>query len=498
MSFFIDPPALVFLGIIIYYFSKRLKWSLRTTTVLMVLISLGFFMGGSALLYLDVLGWPLPPTPGSIWMFHTDFTGIAKTDVNVAISIFMLLLYPLWHLGGYMLALRLDQGSFLWRMVSFKDVKSRRDILSTKISVQRGPSPRENTRKAIESIGGMGKYVKRGDNVLLKANICGGNPNIPGSFTSLQVVDEVIKMIQEMGARASVIDSDMIWTKFDPVAEAEGWKEYAQKTSIPLINLAKTDLIRFNFGEESAIGIVPVSKEMIEADVIISVAAMKTHLLTNVTLAMKNMYGCFPEENKAKFHRFGIENVILEVNKAFTPNLTIIDGSVGGEAFGPLSSKPVDFETIIASNDVVAADSVACQLMGYDPFEVKHVKLAHDVGLGDAKVIFDSSSLPYSNKKDKKWEKPDPAVTEVYEALIEAFLHVPGMQAFFDGAADFVLFGLATLPIFREVTPEVERVLNQVLSDILRSISESGVNISKWTEENAKKMQNYINKAGGT
>ena len=497
-SFFLDPPALLFLGVIIYYFSKRLKWSLRTIAVLMGLISLGFFMGGSALLYLDVLGWPLPPTPGSIWMFHTDFTGIAKTDVNATISVFMLLLYPLWHLGGYMLALRLDQGSFLWRMVSFKDVKSRRGRPSTKISVQRGHSPRENTRKAIESIGDMDKYVKKGDKVLLKANICGGNPHIPGSFTSLEVVDELIKMIQEIGAVPSVIDSDMIWTKFDPIAEAEGWKEYAQKTNIPLINLAKTNMIRFNFGEESAIGIVPVSEEMIEADVIISVATMKTHLLTNVTLAMKNMYGCFPEENKAKYHRFGIENVVFEVNKAFTPNLTIIDGSIGGEAFGPLSSKPVDFETIIASNDVVAADSVACQLMGYDPLEVKHLKLAHDAGLGDARVTFDTSTLPYPNEKDKNWEKPDPAVTKLYEDLVEAFLHVPGMQAFFDGAADFVLFGLATLPIFREVTPEVEGALNQVLSDILRSISESGVNISKWTEENAKKIQDYINSAGGT
>ncbi len=497
MSFFLDPPALVLVGFAVYYFSKRFKWSLRTTAVLMGLISVGFFMGGSALLYLDVLGWPLPPTPGSIWMFHTDLTGIAKTDVHVTISVFMLLIYPLWHIGGYMLALRLDQGSFLWRMVSYKDVKSRRDRPLTKISVQRSPSPRKNTRKAIESLGGMNNYVKKDDKVLIKANICGGNHHIPGSFTSLEVVDELIKMIQKIGAQPTVIDSDMIWTKFDPIAEAEGWKKYAQETKIPLINLAETDMVRFNFGEESAIGIVPVSKEMVEADVIISVATMKTHLLTNVTLAMKNMYGTFPEENKAKFHRFGIESVVFEVNKAFTPNLVIIDGSIGGEAFGPLSSKPVDFETIIASNDVVAADSVACQLMGYNPLEVKHLKMAHDAGLGDANVAFDISTLPYSNKKDKNWEKPDPAVTEVYEALVEAFLLVPGMQAFFDGAADFVLFGLATLPVFRDVTPEVERAMNLVLADILRAIYESGVNISKLSAENLKKIQDFINSAAG-
>src|SRR4030065_98630 len=143
---------------------------------------------------------------------------------------------------------------------------------------------------------------------------------------------------------------------------------------------------------------------MVEADVIISAATMKTHLLTNVTLAMKNMYGCFPEENKAKFHRFGIENVVFEVNKAFTPNLAIIDGSIGGEAFGPLSSKPVNFETIIASNDVVAADSVACRLIGYDPLQVKHVKMAHDASLGDANLTFDTSTLarPISLKRGRR------------------------------------------------------------------------------------------------
>jgi uncharacterized protein (DUF362 family) len=363
--------------------------------------------------------------------------------------------------------------------------------------VQRGNSPRENTRKAIDEIGGIGNYVKKGDNVLLKANICGGNPHIEGSFTSIDVVDELIKMIRDIGANVSVIDSDMIWTKFDPISEAEGWKEYSQKNNVPLINLAKTDMVRFNFGQESAIGVVPVSKALVEADVIISAATMKTHLLTNVTLAMKNMYGTFPEENKAKFHRFGIENVVFEVNKAFTPNLTIIDGTFGGEAFGPLSSKPLDFQTIVASNDVVAADSVACQLMGYDPLEVKHIKLAHDCGLGDARVVFDPSTLPISHEKDRKWEKPDPAVSEIYEALVEAFLHVPGMQGFFDLAADFVLFGFATLPVFRDLTPQAERALNLVLSDLLRSISESGVSITKWTEEAAANLQEYINKAGG-
>lgn len=497
LSFFLDPPALFLLGIIVYYFSKRFKWSFYTTATMMGVISVGFFLIGSTLLYVDVVAWPLPPTQGSVWMFHTNLTGIAKADVSVALAVLMLLLYPLWHFLGYVLALRLDVGDFLLRVVSFKDVKSRRSKPETKIAVERGPSPRENTRMCVKKLGGIETYVKKGDKVLIKVNISGGNPNIPGSYTSIEVVDELVTMIRDAGAAPLIVDSDMIWTKFDPVAEAEGWKDYAKAGNTPLVNLAETNLVRFNFGQDSSIGIVPVSKEIVEADVIISVPAMKTHLLTTVTLGMKNMYGCFPEENKAKFHRFGIESVVFEVNKAFTPNLTLIDGTIGGEAFGPLSSKPADFETIVASNDVVAADSVACQLMGYKPFEIKHLKMADEAGLGNARVTFDMSTLSCPNEKDGKWEKPDPAVSALYEDLVEAFLLVPGMQGFFDVSADFVLFGLATLPVFRDLTPEVERAFNTILADILRSLTASGLTGSHWTEENAKKIEEFIKNLGG-
>lgn len=492
MSYFLDPPALFLLGLTIYYFSKRFRWGLTATGVMMGVISLGLFMGGSTLLYLDVLGWPLPPTPGSVWMFHTNITGIAKSGVSTALAAAMLLLYPLWHFLGYLLALRLDVGSFLLRIMSFNDVRSRKARSRTGFTVVRGLSPRENTRKAIEALGGVGNFIKRADSVLIKVNISGGNPTIPGSYTSLEVVDELVKMIREVGAEVSIVDSDMIWTKFHTVAEAEGWVKWAEEVNVNLVNLAETELVRFNFGEDSAIGVVPVSKKMVEADVIISVPAMKTHLLTSVTLGMKNMYGTFPEENKAKFHRFGIENVVFEVNKAFTPHLTVIDGTVGGEAFGPLSSRPVNFETVIASNDVVAADAVACHLMGYDPFSISHIKMAHEEGLGTADVAFNLASLPYQKEKDGKWEKPAPGVSALYEGLVEAFLLLPGMQDFFDVSADFVLFGLATLPVFREVTPEIERTFNYILADILDALTRGGYSGRRLTEKDSKRLEDYL------
>jgi uncharacterized protein (DUF362 family) len=473
---------------LVYYLGKRFGWSLRTTLILGLVISVGPFMTGSTLLYLDVIDWPLPPTPGSVWMFHTNITGIRKADVPLALAIFMLLIYPLWLLLGDIFARKLDLGFIGLRELSYQDVKSRREKPTTEVAVRRGRNLRELVRDAVNTLGGIGRFVKEGDEVMIKANICGGNPIIPGSYTSMEVVEELVKMIREVGGKPFVVDSDMIWTKFDAAAEEEGWREWALRANVPLVNLNRTKQVRFNFGKGSAIGRVPVSKTAVKAEVIISVPTMKTHLLCNVTLGMKNMYGTFPEENKAKFHRFSIEDVIYEVNKALTPSLTVIDGTIGGEAWGPLSSRPVRFETVVASNDVVAADAVACQLMGYDPFEIAHIKMAHERGLGDGSIRFDFSALPYAHEKDGKWVRPEPSVSTFYEGLVEALLLLPGAQTLFDLAADFVLLEMARLPIFREMTPMTEAVLNDVLAGLFRS----GHTVAGWTDDDLKKMQKHL------
>lgn len=487
LSFFIDPPALFILGMFLYHVSRRYRWSLRSTVMVGAAVSI-IFVGVSSLLYMDVIPWPLPYSEGSVWMFHSNITGIEKTDVPLLLVVTMFLLYPLWHSLGYVIALRQDVGAFILKTVSYEHVKSKREKPTTEIAVRRGPKPGQITREAVEALGGMGNFVKAGDRVLIKPNICGGNPKIEGSFTSHEVVEEIVKMVLEVNAEPFVADADMIWTEFEPVAEDQGWVEWAHRVNVPLVNLTKTENVYFDFGRESATGIVPVSKELVDADAIISVPTMKTHLLTNITIGMKNMYGTFPQRNKAKYHRFGIAEVICDVNRAFTPTLTVIDGTVGGDAWGPLSCTPVYAQTVIASNDVVAADAVACQLMGYDPFNVIHLKKAHEEGLGDAGFIFELTDLPYSHPKDGNWTKPDPEVSIFYERLIEYFLLLPGMQSFFDVTADYVLYGMATTPLLQDLTPELEKVLDDTLSMILRS----GYGGSRWKEGDLEKFMERL------
>jgi uncharacterized protein (DUF362 family) len=511
MSFIIDPPLLLLSGLVIYILGKRMEWSRHAKIVIGLAIVLVFVIF-SAFLYADIVRCTFPffsHLNGSSFMFHSDITHITKNMVPKIIVLFLFLLYPFWIFAGYAGAMLLEKKRRTSKEVyTYSDVKSKKKVKSidstkndSKIdkpgeikdgddkeagpanppySVQRGEDTRKCVQMAVDALGGIERFVKKGDQVLVKINICGGVPEKSGTFTSIKVADTLADLIISAGANPIFADADMIWVKFWQAAKDSGYEEWAKKKGVRLVNLSDTKIVRFNFGEESALDIEKVSKELIDADVIISVPAMKTHLLTGVTLAMKNMYGTFPDIDKAKFHKKSIEHTILEVNTAFTPNLVIIDGSIGGEAIGPLSATPVDFETIIASDDIVTADSIASRLMGYEPQDIVHIKMAWERGLGDIAAEFNMSSLSHK-EKDGKWDIPDTKVKDFYEWGVELILMFPGWDTLFNIGADFLLYDTARLPVLRYLVPSLLKLFHDFIYMNLKGIKNTAGDITRRT-----------------
>jgi uncharacterized protein (DUF362 family) len=466
LSFLLDPPALILLGAAVFYLSKkthmRKLWAFAAGVIIVTA-----FVVVSFLLYADIIRWYIPfviDMKGSEWMFHSNITGVYKEDVHVFWVIVMFVLYPFWHCLGYRAAKYISKRLQLDKTVyNSSHVKSLKKPRTDAFAIKRGPEPRKILRECLSELGGIQNFVDRGDKVLVKVNICGGNPGRPGSFTTITITDELTKLIVEAGGNPMVVDADMIWTEFWPVATREGYTAWA-KHGPPLVNLSETKLCYFAFG-----GVLQdrvISKEMLNSDVIISVPTMKTHFISGVTMGMKNMYGTLPQIDKAVYHRLGIEEVIFEVNKAFPPNLTIIDGTIGGEAMGPLSSEPVNFQTVVASGNVVVADAVACKLMGFNPLDIEHIKIAHNAGLGNADVELGGGFPPH--EKDGCWVKPSLDAGKFYSEVIETVLQYPMAEAFFNVLADYMLYGTATLPIFKDLTPEFLFILNDIF-DALKS-----------------------------
>jgi uncharacterized protein (DUF362 family) len=102
---------------------------------------------------------------------------------------------------------------------------------------------------------------------------------------------------------------------------------------------------------------------------------------------MKNMFGLLPDKFKGKYHMKGISKVIADINSVLKPALTVIDGFVAMEGLGPVSGSPVQMNLIVAGKDVVATDSTASRIMGFDPQEVAHIRMAYDRGLGETDNI---------------------------------------------------------------------------------------------------------------
>lgn len=475
MSFLLYPPALFVLGILLYFAGNRMKLErlARITIGVMIILT---FISFSLLLYADVFRCVFPVIcngmSGSEFMFHSNITGIYKNDVPLLLVFVLFALYPVWIYLGYAVSILLTKRMRVSKEVySYQNVKSRKKFSQTAYSVVRYPDNQRNindvdkaVRTAVDSLGGMRNFVKPGDRVMIKVNICGGVPELKATYTTKDVAGCVVKMVRESGGEPFLCDADMVWTKFWANARAQQWHEWAEKENVKLVNLSDTKIVRFDFGKDSMMPLERVSKEILDADVIISIPVMKTHMMTGVTLGMKNMYGTFPEIDKARYHMLGIDEVIYWVNQAFTPNLTIIDGSIGGETVGPLSCDSVDFRTIIASNNVVTADSIASQLMGfeYPKEEIDHLKLAHDRGLGDASKKFDFDSLPYKHSSDGNWKLPDPEVARFYVWGTHMLLKIPGWDTLFNIGSDFFLYDAARLPILKYFTPALLQMINDI------------------------------------
>ena len=130
---------------------------------------------------------------------------------------------------------------------------------------------------------------------------------------------------------------------------------------------------------------------VLRADLIVSLAKMKTHHWAGATLAMKNFFGLVPGSvygwPKNKLHYIGIPQSIVALNRQFRNTFAIVDGIVGMEGNGPIQGRPKAAGVLVMGRDLVAVDATGCRIMGIDPLKVEYLRLAADIGHIDANRV---------------------------------------------------------------------------------------------------------------
>lgn len=212
-------------------------------------------------------------------------------------------------------------------------------------------------------------YQPSKKDVLIKPNVVGPAPVERAVVTHPRVTEAAVEYFLNKGCTVRIGESSSIAQNTQHSFQVGGYTELAKKYSVELIDLDKAPRIKcsWKYGELE----IP---EMVFSHEYVNIAKMKTHIVTQVTLGLKNQKGLLLPKNKKQFHLgFNLDEAIGELAKIIVPDLTIIDGILALEGDGPGAGIPVNMGVLLAGKDVFEVDNVACNLMGFEKGEVRHI-----------------------------------------------------------------------------------------------------------------------------
>ncbi len=237
--------------------------------------------------------------------------------------------------------------------------------------------------RGLELIGGLESIICPGDRVLIKPNILKAASYLTGVTTNPYLIEAVCGLARQAGAGRVIIGEGAgVGHNTQEAFKETGLIEVARRCRAELIDLKKAEMVWMSIPGGVIFRRLRIPRPVLEANVIINLPVMKTHDAFPATLGLKNIKGVIAESDKKRFHKWGLSQAIVDLNKLLLPQLTILDGTVGMEGLGPVYGTPVNLGLLIISQDTVAADSVAALIMGIEPEEIEYIKLAGEQGLG--------------------------------------------------------------------------------------------------------------------
>jgi uncharacterized protein (DUF362 family)/Pyruvate/2-oxoacid:ferredoxin oxidoreductase delta subunit len=238
-------------------------------------------------------------------------------------------------------------------------------------------------RHSVDLLGGMSRFVKPGQRVLIKPNLLQPSDPAKAIITHPTVVRAVVKLVHEAGGRAMIADNPFVLpltqNGWDSAYERAGWAAVAAETGAEL----NTQVIpqQRSHPDGTLIKLVDTSSFLTESDVVISLPKLKTHSFMRLTGAVKNLFGTVPGTIKAGYHvklqtadRFA--DMLLDLASFVRPALTVMDAVVGMDGEGPSAGRPFSIGAILAAPDPVALDVAALSLVGHEPLSVPTVARA--------------------------------------------------------------------------------------------------------------------------
>jgi uncharacterized protein (DUF362 family) len=251
------------------------------------------------------------------------------------------------------------------------------------LAVARGQNPGQMVTAAVKALGGMERFVKKGNDVIIKPNICVDYYTYEYAVTTNpEVVGTLVKLCLAAGAgRVRVMDQPFGGTAqqaYERTGIAKAVKDAGGEMEI--MSGMKFREIAIPDGRD--IKKWSVYADALNTDVLINVPIAKHHNLGRLTLGMKNLMGLI--KDRSQFH-FNLGQRVADLTSLLRPELTVVDAVRILTNHGPTGGSLADVKllnTVIASHDIVAADAYAATLFGLTGDDIPAVRAAVQMGLG--------------------------------------------------------------------------------------------------------------------
>lgn len=243
----------------------------------------------------------------------------------------------------------------------------------------------------VDAFGAIGISIQslKGKRIVIKPNLVRpGREYGPGVTTDPRVVAAVCAICRDGEADDVLVGDDPGWGLASKTAyTAWDCEEVINAYGGRFVPFDDPDRYVVHVSDNVFMRDISLPGVLRNADVFINIPKMKTHILTGVSLGIKNLHGLVCDDDRMIFHRDDVEMKLVDILSARPPDITVVDGIQALEGQAPLYGKLVPrMNTIITGANPVATDAVAATAMGFDPESITHLREARRRGLGSISI----------------------------------------------------------------------------------------------------------------
>jgi uncharacterized protein (DUF362 family)/Pyruvate/2-oxoacid:ferredoxin oxidoreductase delta subunit len=285
-----------------------------------------------------------------------------------------------------------------------------------------------NLKTALDGLGGIYTLMRPGSRVFLKVNLLTGRKPSEGVTTHPVVVQALASHLVEAGMQVIIGDSPggpFLPARMKQIYRITGMQAVAQAAGVQLNE--NFNVITADYSKGTRLKQFEFLQGVAEADYVISVCKMKTHSMTLMTGAVKNLFGVMPGLTKAALHfRFphlaDFAHAMVDICEYTQPVLSVMDGIEAMEGAGPSAGTLTNANVLLMSTSPHHLDLAACRWMKIEPEDVPLLKAAAQRNLCDLKGL-DLDWVGVEPENDRR-----PFKTPVIQVpdFLNRFHHIPG------------------------------------------------------------------------